>query len=54
MHVKTLEEYESRPLSDPEWRALFEQWVKELPEKRRRTEEAMERLRRTAQGRDLR
>lgn len=58
MHVKTLEEYkselESRPLSDEEWRAFFEQWVRELPEKRRRTREAIEGLRLIAQGRDPR
>lgn len=50
MPVNTLEELESKPLSDAEWRALFEQWVRELPEMRRRTEEAMDRLRRTARG----
>lgn len=48
------QELELKQLTEDEWQAFYERWLRELPEKRRRTREALDRLRRIAEGRDRR
>lgn len=53
MGVDRVEDHEWRPLTREEWKAFYERWVRELPEKRQRSAAARERLRRIAEGRSL-